>query len=68
MEGWRQRRPGSNGKNPQEEKERREKREEIKHTWLIPAFSWKELEPGVEFGTLRWIQPEPVSLRNPGEL
>jgi hypothetical protein len=47
---------------------KREKREERKHTWLIPAFSWKELEPGVEFGTLRWIQPEPVSLRNPGEL
>jgi hypothetical protein len=34
MEGWRQRRPGSNGRNPQKGKEKKEKKH-LTHTGLL---------------------------------
>jgi hypothetical protein len=35
MEGWRQRRPGSNARNPQKEKENRKRKTLLTHTGLL---------------------------------
>jgi hypothetical protein len=43
MEGWRQRRPGSNARNPQERKRKQKRKTLLTHTGLLMEGMWRSV-------------------------